>query len=541
MAISRFKTSFSPSSATVGGWWEYEELSRVELSLNRLGSFPDDPEILTAWPSVASFCINGNNLVILPESLFLLPKLKTLRASSNRIATLPGNLLDAPSLVDLDLSKNELSNLTAFEKLSPSLSPPLLASLHCLGLAHNRLSSLPDALCRLSSLRHLDVSNNQLTALPLSFVFLAHLTYLNLSDNFLTELPRSLGGGGLESLRASGESGFRELVRLEASRNRLIKMSSMLQTPSLVDINVSHNQIEYLHKDLFWSCCSSLTSINLSNNKLTQLAFLDCEPLAALGPDNMPLEKLRCLKLLDVSFNDLLDLPEQLGFIKSLSKVCAEGNPIRAIKQPLLRKNQTEQLLRFLRNRTEEPNIDSKPVVKGEGSSLPAYPSIPHASSLTASNVGEGGGCRVVSGDMLGGRDILEGGEDDGCVAQGRDILEGGEDDGCVAQGRDGEERRSVDPGQRNETQKDTEKKTSVARSNGTMGSEGDSSSHDNQEVVSLYEKLAVQLKEAQNVVENPVGMSSSQIRAVRISVEKYRQQMKALEAKNSGLIIPAK
>lgn len=64
--------------------------------------------------------------------------------------------------------------------------------------------------------------------------------------------------------------------------------------------------------------------------------------------------KLTKLKTLDISNNDLPDLPSELGFIDSLVRLQLEGNPLKAIRQNI-RAGGVNQIKKYLKDRMD-PN-----------------------------------------------------------------------------------------------------------------------------------------------------------------------------------------
>ena len=62
--------------------------------------------------------------------------------------------------------------------------------------------------------------------------------------------------------------------------------------------------------------------------------------------------KLKELKTLDLSNNDLPDLPSEIGFINSLVRIQIEGNPLKAIRQNI-RASGTNQLKNYLKDRMD--------------------------------------------------------------------------------------------------------------------------------------------------------------------------------------------
>ena len=62
--------------------------------------------------------------------------------------------------------------------------------------------------------------------------------------------------------------------------------------------------------------------------------------------------KLKTLKTLDLSNNDMPDLPSELGFINSLVRMQIEGNPLKAIRQNI-RASGTNNIKNYLRDKMD--------------------------------------------------------------------------------------------------------------------------------------------------------------------------------------------
>ena len=79
--------------------------------------------------------------------------------------------------------------------------------------------------------------------------------------------------------------------------------------------------------------------------------ILNDNKLKKLSPNII---KLKELKTLDISNNDLPNLPSELGFINSLVRLQIEGNPLTSIRQNV-RMSGTNQLKSYLRDKMD-PN-----------------------------------------------------------------------------------------------------------------------------------------------------------------------------------------
>ena len=103
-----------------------------------------------------------------------------------------------------------------------------LINLYSLDLAHNKLTTLPENICKLKKLEELGLSYNNIEVLPQSIGNLANLVSLYLNHNKLSKIPRSTGK--LKTLR-----------RLEIVDNKLKSLPQSLSTMSSLEFIIFKN------------------------------------------------------------------------------------------------------------------------------------------------------------------------------------------------------------------------------------------------------------------------------------------------------------
>ena len=115
------------------------------------------------------------------------------------------------------------------------------------------------------------------------------------------------------------ESGvFYNLLKLRSidlSQNKLSVYNQFPASNRLDSVNLSYNFIRIFEN---FESSPGITILSLNNNKLTHIS-----------PN---LNVLRVLKTLDLSNNDLIDLPNEIATIGSLVHINIEGNPLRHIR-----------------------------------------------------------------------------------------------------------------------------------------------------------------------------------------------------------------
>ncbi|KAF5270387.1 hypothetical protein FQR65_LT05575 [Abscondita terminalis] len=212
------------------------------------------------------------NLSTLPENLLYgSGYVKKILLQSNSLVELPENVFkDLSELEDLDLSKNLLQNLHS--NLFYSLS-----KLKKLNLEGNQLEAIGQSLfLTLMNLETINLKNNRIRFLhQLSFQRMQMLKEINLSFNYL-ELAEN----------ETAVSPFNSNLKLEKvnfSHNNIKYVSEdwVISKIFLKELDFSFNQISYLHfRDLI--VVSHKVVINLTNNNISTVSFVDAETLARL-------------------------------------------------------------------------------------------------------------------------------------------------------------------------------------------------------------------------------------------------------------------
>eukprot|EP01017_Pseudomicrothorax_dubius_P038901 TRINITY_DN5901_c0_g1_i3.p1 TRINITY_DN5901_c0_g1~~TRINITY_DN5901_c0_g1_i3.p1 ORF type:complete len:763 (+),score=167.89 TRINITY_DN5901_c0_g1_i3:74-2290(+) len=292
-------------------WWELVPLTKIDLSNNEIAEIP--PGVAGNTDLVALRLVN-NRVTALPDELFTLQGLKSLDMGKNKLRSLPEGIYRGHALVELLLNDNELTRLP--------MSFSSLPNLEVLVASNNQIASLPDDFGRLRRLKRLDLSSNALERVPFSLSMLSDtLEHLILSKNRITELD-------FDTLRP-----LRALIFLDLSHNRLSEFNEFPMSSRLDSVILAYNRISAFEG---FEECKGITVLDLKYNKI------------ALLPKTIA--RLPTLKTLDVSNNDLSDVPNELGFMTSLVRIALEGNPLKAIRSSV-RQAGAEVVKRYLRDR----------------------------------------------------------------------------------------------------------------------------------------------------------------------------------------------
>jgi LPXTG-motif cell wall-anchored protein len=325
----------------------------VTLETNRLESLPAD---LLHWQTrLISLSLAQNRLSSISPAMFsVTTNIQVLGLHDNRLTSLPS--LEALTMLRaLDLSRNRLTALQAdtfkgltemrdlalhsmqLKEIDTSTFAPL-SNLFRVKLQNNALTALPaDLFLANTQLQAIDLRNNQLRALPAGiFRSVSQLYAVALQANTLTALPAGLfdackaqllhldlSQNALHDLPAGLLAGAAELRLLDLSDNAFVTFANqgdglLTNAPKLSDVRLDHNLLTAVPTKLLQAARSSLTSLDLSYNALSQapailnqLTLLQRVNLAHNAIASLPsagLSQLHSLQLLNVSNNRLTSL-----------------------------------------------------------------------------------------------------------------------------------------------------------------------------------------------------------------------------------------
>ena len=338
-----------------------EMLTLLDLSNN---DFSKDVKKGNEYDKDGSGTTAKPSLVVLDDRIGCYKALCTLRLRNCNLDDLPWYIIGEhmPELKIIDAPGNR------FTSVPLCLLPP---SINNVLLADNMIQSLGDssATINLPALTHLDVTNNGLTHLPLQ-LNTPNLRHLILAKNkiesipleFLDSLQNSLHALDLADNRLSSDvdvSLHSQLQVLELRNNKLTTAPRIHPNLSRVGLsfnllttiaNLYHGQMDFngkvLDDDEKWFR-TNLCELHLAKNKLKDTLH---EPTLAVMTN---------LSVLDISRNDLENIPHAVGYLPLLNRIVLDGNPLRMIRSSIKYKAngsiETGALIKSLRNKGDAP------------------------------------------------------------------------------------------------------------------------------------------------------------------------------------------
>ncbi|KJH45275.1 leucine Rich repeat-containing domain protein [Dictyocaulus viviparus] len=254
--------------------------------------------------SFASSCV-ANQLIIVDFSY-------------NRIENLQQDLHTLPFIRQLSLSNNRLSTL--YKKSLYKCS--LLQQLELNNNALDVIEDLPETLI------HINLANNHLTIIPPPVALLPHLVSLNLSHNSINEnSPTACVSDVLESIDLSWN-------HIKVLPTRLFPYS----VSSVTHLHLESNMIADLEPLEFMNY-TRLQTLNLASNKIRHLrdgVFAGIYEFSSLLLSNNSIETVGpevfadlSIGVVDLSYNELAEIPMAIGRLFSLKKINLSHNNIK--------------------------------------------------------------------------------------------------------------------------------------------------------------------------------------------------------------------
>ena len=337
----------TPNSAKslIGGVDEQDSLALVAL-YNASG---EDNLCISNWLSGEVSTWSGVTVRDCRVVELILSNCRNPPFNASQMISVPSEIGNLDSLTYLDLSSNSIAD---FPLHFPS-SIGDLKKLTYLDFSGNQLSVLPSTIGGLINLTHLDLSGNRLDELPLEIENLNKLTYLNLDYNRLTELPTTIGNleklnsimlrgncmtelptsiGNLEKLTCLDLSG-NCLTHLPSTIGNIDNLVYLLLSPDVhfVDFDIAYlefNQLTELPPEI--GNLQSLEVLHLEGNKLTKLP-------SEIG-NLHKLTELTVGNLVDIDFfgeqiiqNQLTELPSEIGNLQNLKKLQLRNNQLTTL------------------------------------------------------------------------------------------------------------------------------------------------------------------------------------------------------------------
>lgn len=309
------------------------QLQVLDLRDNKIEKLPDEINMLQ---SLMRLDLTNNSILTLPVSLCTLAHLVSLQLEGNPLRSIRRDIIQSGTTRILKTLRDRAGHGDSKSGAAPptikedSLYPDIYkmrkthtlslgmkglaevdakvfaeareAEVNVVDLSKNQLKGLPEGLAQLNCLlRELDASANQISQIPSLISQFDRLVYLNLAKNQLSDLPRE----------------FQLLVTL---RELNLNNNSFLKIPCL-------------------SACVNLEILLMADNQVVEIDVTE----RGLG-------QLKRLHTLDLSNNNIDNVPPLLGNMKQIRALELNGNKFRQPRHQILAKG-TDSIMSYLRDR----------------------------------------------------------------------------------------------------------------------------------------------------------------------------------------------
>ncbi|CAA6830254.1 MAG: Unknown protein [uncultured Aureispira sp.] len=328
----------------------YKELKNPEkvyaLSTLMNKKLSDLPlSVLQKFPNLKSLFLNSNLFIEVPEAIYHLPTLTTLGLAYNKITSLPDRISTLQNLKELDLSGN----------LIHSFSPAIiqLPNLSKLNLSGIGLTVFPAFLLKMRQLESINLAGNHILRIPKNIQDLSNLKELSLSFSGINTIPDEIFA--LKSLRVLEWTGNNlerispKIAGLENLEKLAIGFNENLESPTSLLRELP--RLKELHLSGLKGGMKKPIILNVGILKKLQILWLSYNELQELPTSLFDLHELRTLSLAN---NKLTQLSERLGELSNLEYLYVEKNQLTSLP------NSIKQLKKLRRLNLSNNPIDIK-------------------------------------------------------------------------------------------------------------------------------------------------------------------------------------
>ncbi|RZC39469.1 leucine-rich repeat-containing protein 40-like [Asbolus verrucosus] len=314
-----------------------ENMSNVKILDLRDNKIEVIPNEIAMLQHLTRLDLTNNDLSNLPNSLGLLAHLQNLQLEGNKLKKIRADIIKGGTIRILKYLKEKLDDeeIENIPKLSnsrthePKIFPDRYTMKHSrsLNLALKQLTSVPDDVfkeAKIAEVTIADFCKNKLTLVPEGLKIIAeNLSELNLSMNSLGEIPEFIADCA-------------NLKYFDLGNNLLSNLPDSLGSLiSLRELVISNNRFINVP-----NCVYSMVGLEIllaSDNKITEI-------------DVEGLKKLTRIATLDLSNNNISQIPPELGNVTQLRSLELKGNCFRQPRYAILEQG-TASILSYLRDR----------------------------------------------------------------------------------------------------------------------------------------------------------------------------------------------
>ena len=341
-----------------------EELRLVNCNITELSSK------ISKLSKLKILNLENNKLEEVPSTIGTLSNLEELNLSQNSIKKLPNQFEKLQNLINLNLSKNK--------EIEINESLFKFRRLEFLNLGFTNVEKVVDRINEFSYLKELSLSGNEIDEISESLVTLEKLEKLWLDNNLIKEIPENIEL--LKSLKVL-DLRFNEIEKISKrimnlNLNELFlknnpflifeELSSVNWKQSLTELfNIHEDYQEFKKIDLSdlgltyipdLSYFKDIEVLDLSRNKIEDILEKekDDDGIFYIKENIYKVTESLQLKELNLSSNNISEIPKELLTLTNLAKLNLEYNPVSQIKGFTLNESPKEIIEFLLLNQEKE-------------------------------------------------------------------------------------------------------------------------------------------------------------------------------------------
>lgn len=330
------------------------EIVELDLTGKKLKEFP---VALTKLTSLKKLILNDNSIESVPTGIKELVNLEELEMERCGLKNLPAEIGLLPNLKVLNVANNSglvlpenINNLTSLQALNISYNigfglPAALSrlknleELKCYQCSTAAPIEFPLAVTQLSGLKRLLMGSNSILSIPDSILDLRNLEELNLDSSlcYLNSIPDLSKLKNLKTLHADGLISY---TTRPTPKQSLLKSFFHLTGLEALYLDrhgerkekfIKMNDFEEMEKNLAHDP-ERLAELAAKLSRAPNIVYGDGKKgtlREALKPEHLEgISQLQNLKMLDLSFNGLTSLPEEIFALKSLQFLNLQYNAL---------------------------------------------------------------------------------------------------------------------------------------------------------------------------------------------------------------------
>ena len=272
-------------------------------------------------PFLSILTLNDNSIETLPDLPYPCPnQLVKLDLKRNKLKELPFIYLCMPCIEQLLLLKNQIIRFTFWDEEDPSkyLSAASESNLKILNLGENLLVTIPEEMGQFRRMIELKCKDNRIDNFPVNWNLSSRLEEIDLSSNSLTcfafQHPPGLWKMTLRTLLLS--------------RNKFTWIPQFVtKLRMLLNLDLNNNDLHDFPADSLWE--SQLSDLRIANNK--RLFTHEHYGISNIMQCEVTRPNLACFEKtlfsLDISDNDLFEVPVFVQYLKNLRFLYLNNNP----------------------------------------------------------------------------------------------------------------------------------------------------------------------------------------------------------------------